>query len=60
MAAQTEISLPVLDRPFCTRCDTAMLLIRIFPDRPGYDQRTYECPRCQHEMEVIKEKLFEE
>ena len=48
MAAQTEIPLPVLDDPFCTQCVTRMLLVRIFPDRPGYDTRTYECPRCQH------------
>jgi uncharacterized lipoprotein YajG len=26
MAAQTEISLPVLDSPFCTRCATRMFL----------------------------------
>ena len=32
---------------------TRMLLIRIFPDRPGYDQRTYECPRCEHEVTKI-------
>jgi hypothetical protein len=25
-------------------------LFAFFPDRPGYDQRTYECPRCKHEV----------
>jgi hypothetical protein len=34
----------VIARPACPRCGTRMLLIRIFPDRPGYDQRIYECP----------------
>jgi len=30
-----------------------MVLIRIFPDRTGHDQRTYECPRCEHEVTKI-------
>jgi hypothetical protein len=30
-----------------------MLLVHIFPDRPGHDQRTYECPRCEHEVTEI-------
>ena len=29
------------------------LLVHIFPDRPGHDQRTYECPRCEHEVTEI-------
>jgi hypothetical protein len=32
-----------------------MLLVLIFPDRPGYDRRTYECPRCEHEVTEIME-----
>jgi len=36
--------------PSCPKCGTRMLLIRIFPDRPGYDQRIYECPHCEHEV----------
>jgi hypothetical protein len=27
-----------------------MLLVRIFPDKPGYEQRTYKCPWCPHQM----------
>jgi transcription elongation factor Elf1 len=30
-----------------------MSLVRIFPDKPGYDQRTFECPRCEHEITEI-------
>jgi hypothetical protein len=31
-----------------------MLLIHIYPEKPGCDQNTYECPRCEHEvMEVV-------
>jgi len=43
--------------PSCPKCGTRMKLIRIFPDSPGYDQRTYECPRCEHEVtEVVRFK----
>jgi hypothetical protein len=32
-----------------------MSLVRIFPDKPGNDQRTYECSRCEREItEIIK------
>lgn len=41
MAARTKIPLPVLDRAFCARCVTRMLLVRIFPARPGYDTRSH-------------------
>jgi hypothetical protein len=40
----------VIVRPNCTTCVTRMALVRIFPDEPGYDQRTYECPRGEHEI----------
>ena len=54
MAMITASASAVLARPSCPRCGTRMSLVRIFPDKPGYDQRTYECPRCQHEeTEVI-------
>jgi hypothetical protein len=34
-----------------------MLLARIFPDRPGYNRRTYECPRCEYDLtEIVKLK----
>jgi DNA-directed RNA polymerase subunit RPC12/RpoP len=53
MAAQTEIP-PFIFAPSCSHCGTQILLVRNFPDRPGYDQRTYECPRCRHKItEVI-------
>ena len=54
MASQTEIPPPVLGLRSCPQCDTRMLLVRILPVSPGYQRRTYECPRCQHELtEVI-------
>jgi ribosomal protein S27AE len=45
----------VVVRPNCPRCGIRMSLVRIFPDKPGYDQRTYECPRCEHEITEIVE-----
>jgi|SRR6516165_6309750 len=54
MASQTEIPPPVLGLPSCPQCGTRMLLIRILPERRGYESRTYECPRCEYEItEVI-------
>ena len=50
MAADIGCSPRVIAYPSCPKCGTRMLLIHIFPDRPGYDQRTYECPRCEHEV----------
>jgi DNA-directed RNA polymerase subunit RPC12/RpoP len=50
MAADIACSPRVIACPSCPKCGTRMLLIHIFPDRPGYDQRTYECPRCEHEV----------
>jgi transposase-like protein len=43
--------------PICPRCGTRMLLARIFPDRPGYNRRTYECPRCEYDLtEIVRLK----
>jgi DNA-directed RNA polymerase subunit RPC12/RpoP len=36
--------------PTCSECGAQMLLVKIFPDRPGYEQRTYKCPWCPHRM----------
>ena len=47
---KTAIPPAVLASPACPKCGTHMSLVRIFPDGPGRDQRTYECPRCQHEV----------
>jgi DNA-directed RNA polymerase subunit RPC12/RpoP len=52
-AQQIELSPAVMASPSCPKCGIRMLLVRIFPDRPGYDQRTYECPRCEHEVTEI-------
>ena len=43
----------VFMRPACPTCGSRMLLVRIFPDKPGRDQHTYECPRCTDEITKI-------
>ena len=53
MAADIGYSPRVIACPNCPKCGTRMLLIHIFPDRPGHDERTYECPRCEHEVTEI-------
>ena len=53
MAADIGYSPRVIACPSCPKCGTRMVLISIFPDRPRRDQRTYECPRCEHEVTEI-------
>ncbi len=50
MASFIAIPPEVMARPYCPKCGAQMWLARIYPDKPGYDQRTYECPDCQHEV----------
>jgi hypothetical protein len=44
---QAPSMLPV-GRPDCAKCNTRMALIRIEPDSPDTDRRTFECPSCEH------------
>jgi hypothetical protein len=38
------------------KCAMPMDLSRIEPDEPGFDLRTFECPKCQHsESFVVKD-----
>jgi uncharacterized protein (UPF0212 family) len=53
MAANIGYSPSVIACPSCPKCGTRMVLVHIFPDRLGPDQRTYECPRCEHEVTEI-------
>ena len=53
MAANIGYLPSVIACPSCPKCGTRMVLIHIFPDRTVHDQRTYECPRCEHEVTEI-------
>jgi len=50
MAADIGYLARVIACPSCPRCGTRMVLVSIFPNKPGGDQRIYECPRCEHEV----------
>jgi hypothetical protein len=39
--------------PFCSQCGTHMLLVRVLPDRPGYEKQTYKCSWCPEEMTQV-------
>jgi transposase len=57
MAEHRKYLPSVIACPSCPRCGTRMTLILVFPESPGYDQRTYECPRCEHQVtEIVQVK----
>jgi ribosomal protein S27AE len=39
---------PNTGRPECPKCTTQIYLAGIEPEKPGFELRAYECPRCQH------------
>jgi len=38
----------VIVRPSCSQCGTTTVLVGIESERPGYDLRTFQCPKCEH------------
>jgi DNA-directed RNA polymerase subunit M/transcription elongation factor TFIIS len=36
----------VIKSPRCPKCGEMMALRLIEPERPGFDLRTFECPKC--------------
>jgi DNA-directed RNA polymerase subunit M/transcription elongation factor TFIIS len=39
----------------CPKCGTRSMLVRIYPDRPGSEQRFHECAHCDYEFgEVVR------
>jgi len=44
-----------LKDPPCPECGCMMWLKRIEPDKPGHDERTFECPRCLHTESLVVE-----
>jgi len=52
--SQQSPSIFLIGRPSCEKCNTRMALIRIEPDSPTHDRRTFECPACEHyEIHVV-------
>jgi hypothetical protein len=44
---------PASVRPDCPDCTVPMYLARVSPEKPGYDLRTFECPRCQSTLKTV-------
>jgi hypothetical protein len=43
-----------IERPRCARCQTRMMLERVSLGSIGFEQRLFECPKCDHvEITVI-------
>jgi DNA-directed RNA polymerase subunit RPC12/RpoP len=42
--------MPHLRQVICSKCQSKMLLGRIQEGPSGYDLRTFECPRCSHQL----------
>jgi transposase-like protein len=48
----SSITIP---RPRCPTCQASMMLARIEPGPRGSDQRTFDCPKCEHTFRVLVE-----
>ena len=42
-----------IERPNCSKCGTKMRLFGIEAERPGYELRSFECPKCNHVQTAI-------
>jgi len=52
---QSVSHLPDIVHPTCPKCGATMLLTRIGPDKPGWEQRTFECQACQNEaIDIVR------
>jgi RNase P subunit RPR2 len=40
--------LSVIERPYCPKCQTRMLLSEVTPGPNSFDYRTFECQKCGH------------
>jgi hypothetical protein len=40
-------------RPPCSKCGRPLMLTRIEPEKPGFDQRTYYCASCRATETII-------
>jgi hypothetical protein len=43
----------VLNEPVCPKCGTRMWLVRIEPDKPGHDKRTFKCTQCENVVNEV-------
>ena len=53
--------LPPVQVRACPECSRSMFIVRIEPTgQPGYDERTFECSRCEHMEELLVPYLHDE
>ena len=44
-----------IEHPDCANCGAPMWLIRVEPDEPDHDRRTFECQACGNsKIEIVK------
>ena len=43
----------IIPGPACTKCGISMHIIRIEPETPGFDRRTFECAMCHDVISVV-------
>ena len=52
---QSISHLPNIVHPTCPKCGATMWLTQIAADRPGWEQRTFECQACQNEtIDIVR------
>jgi len=49
----TNIESDVIVRPPCAKCGAETRLVRIEPDKPGYEHHVFGCPKCDHSQSSI-------
>jgi Zn finger protein HypA/HybF involved in hydrogenase expression len=59
VVSSTQQFLTAIERLRCPRCQTRMMLERVSPGPIGFEQRLFECPKCNEvEISVIASDPF--
>jgi hypothetical protein len=51
-----QLALSANERPPCSHCGTPMWIVRIEPVGRNYNERTFECPKCEQTETIIVNK----